>query len=411
MAVTIVDTKLSGGGTAAASVTNTFDAQPSSGNIVIGCGGCWFMEGSSTLSYSAPASLTTLISAYSANPEMGGLLVYKSSSGSDGAAVTLDKSGTTRSMALLSLSLSGAGAPDAYGSNSPTADGTSISVTTNAGASSGSVTTDNSVAYFVVLRRARAETLTDVVYSNSFTEVDKRQSSSDSNTEIYVAKKTVNIADGTITCQWSSATATAAGLQAFLFVVPPTNTAPTITVPGAQRYVIGVPEVVSGLSMTDPDAGDKTLTCTCTKGTWTAPTPTGLDVTGSGTAVMTLTGTTSEINTYLGSGNGPAYTHSSANHDADTLTFNIDDGTATDEKTVAVTAIDARGTANTMEDLNGLISGFLIDESTEGTTNMTVRVTDDGGRYHEIVIPITVGAAISPSTGAASLIRSRRRRL
>lgn len=163
--------------------------------------------------------------------------------------------------------------------------------------------------------------------------------------------------------------------------IGPNNAAPVLTVPGAQRYLIGVPEVISGISMVDPDDNESVLTLSCTYGTFAAPTPTNVDVSGSGTATMTLTGTTTELNAYCAAGNGPTYTHGTANHTADTITVNIDDQVGTpDEDTIAVTAIDWRITASTMADLNATLANLTVTESTAQTVTLTLYAVDSGNR-------------------------------
>ena len=187
------------------------------------------------------------------------------------------------------------------------------------------------------------------------------------------------------------------------------NTDPVLTVPGAQRYVIGVAEVISGISFTDADDDESVMTFTCNQGTFAAPTPTGVDVSGSGTSTMTLTGTRTEINAYCAAGNGPTYTHTTDNHTADTITVNIDDQVGTpDEETIAVTAITARGTADNMADLNGLFRNLTATEANAKTVSMTVHVRDSGGRTDTAVATLTFAEAISPSASIPFLRRRRK---
>lgn len=186
------------------------------------------------------------------------------------------------------------------------------------------------------------------------------------------------------------------------------NTDPVLTVPGAQRYLVGVAEVISGISFTDPDDDESVMTFTCNQGTFAAPTPTNVDVSGSGTATMTLTGTRTELNAYCAAGNGPTYTHTTDNHTADTITVNIDDQVGTpDEETIAVTPIDWRVTANTMADLNAVLAGLKVTEETAKTVLMTVYAEDDGDRTDSSVVTITVTETVD--TFSSCVWRRRRK--
>ena len=194
------------------------------------------------------------------------------------------------------------------------------------------------------------------------------------------------------------------------------NVNPILTVPGAQRYIIGVAEVVSGISFTDPDDDESVMTFTCNKGTFAAPTPTNVDVSGSGTATMTLTGTRTELNAYCAAGNGPTYTHTTANHDADTITVNIDDQVGTpDEATIAVTAVDWRITALNMADLNATFRNFQVTEASEKTVGLSLYAVDSGGRTGTAQTTITVSADVAVDLNwnrpTASIVKARRRDL
>ena len=182
--------------------------------------------------------------------------------------------------------------------------------------------------------------------------------------------------------------------------IGPNNTAPTVTVPATHRATIGVAEVVSGISITDPDAGDLTLTVEATYGTFTAPTPTNVDVTGSGTGTLTLTGTTTELNTYLSAGNGPTYTHTTDNHTSDTITVTIDDGVASPASdTITVTAVDWKMTAASLALINATFQDLLITGTVAGDTVLSLYTEDSGGRSGTDTTTITFNAI---QTGGAS---------
>lgn len=409
MAVSIVNSQIAGAGAAAASITNNFSAQPDNGNRTTGAGGCWFMEGGSSLSYSAPASLTTLISAFGANPEMGGFVVYRTSNGSEGTAYTLDKSGTNRSMALLSVNLSGANDPDAYGSNSPTADGTNISVTTDSGADSGNVTANNSLAFFVVLRRSRNEGGSmSFTYSNSFSELGKAQAlSNDSLTEIYVATKTVN-SGSTVTCAWDTSDGTSAGLQAFLFVVPPSNSAPTVTAAATDDCVVGVNEDIGAVfTVADTDSNLDTIRYQCVAAHGDITVTLSGDVTVSagtnGTDDFTITGSHANLLTVHATAVFNATTEDTQNI---TVTATDDEALSASD-TVAMTSHYLRITNATQSGLNTTLgTGVAVNTDAE-TAFVDLIAEDSGGRQSTTA---TTSITTSETIVASGFSRTRRRR-
>ena len=190
--------------------------------------------------------------------------------------------------------------------------------------------------------------------------------------------------------------------------IGPNNTAPTVTVPATHRATIGVAEVVSGISITDPDAGDLTLTVEATYGTFTAPTPTNVDVTGSGTGTLTLTGTATELNTYLSAGNGPTYTHTTDNHTSDTITVTIDDGVASPASdTIAVTAVDWKITGASLAAVNETFQALQVTASEVGSTTLSLYTEDSGGRTGTTSTILTISNAL---IGLWSLLQKRRRK-
>ena len=190
--------------------------------------------------------------------------------------------------------------------------------------------------------------------------------------------------------------------------IGPNNTAPTVTVPATHRATIGVAEVVSGISITDPDAGDLTLTVEATYGTFTAPTPTNVDVTGSGTGTLTLTGTATELNTYLSAGNGPTYTHTTDNHTSDTITVTIDDGVASPASdTITVTAVDWKITGASLAAVNETFQALQVTASEVGSTTLSLYTEDSGGRTGTTSTILTISNAL---IGLWSLLQKRRRK-
>ena len=87
------------------------------------------------------------------------------------------------------------------------------------------------------------------------------------------------------------------------------NEAPSVTAPTTITAEHDVPELLTGISVADVDAGDTlTLTLTAGDGTFTVGDVTGgADVAGEGTDTLTLSGTVAEINTTLADADGVTY--------------------------------------------------------------------------------------------------------
>ena len=112
------------------------------------------------------------------------------------------------------------------------------------------------------------------------------------------------------------------------------NEAPVITAPATVSAQYQVAEAISGISVTDPDAGsnDVVMTLAVLDGTLDLDTtvPNGLaggDVAGNGSDVLALGGTLTEINNTLGAANGLTYTSDSGFSGlSDTLGIVVNDG-------------------------------------------------------------------------------------
>src|SRR6185295_6427307 len=118
----------------------------------------------------------------------------------------------------------------------------------------------------------------------------------------------------------------------FTVTVTGVNDAPENTVPVAQTTDEDVAKSITGLSVSDVDAGTDNITVTLSvdNGTVTvlANVSGGVaaaDITSNGSGSVTLTGTVSEINTTLASTNGVVYLGNSNFNGADTLTITTND--------------------------------------------------------------------------------------
>ena len=115
-----------------------------------------------------------------------------------------------------------------------------------------------------------------------------------------------------------------------------TNTAPTITVPGAQSATSNVALAITGISISDPESNDQTVTLSVSHGTLTLASLTGLTGSGNGTSSLSYSGTLANILTALAA---VSYTSTTDYQGSDTLTINSTDsaGGAATQKTVAIT--------------------------------------------------------------------------
>ncbi len=137
------------------------------------------------------------------------------------------------------------------------------------------------------------------------------------------------------------------------------NDAPINTAPGAQTVAEDTNLAVTGLSISDADAGSATnvtTTLSVAHGTLTVSSAGGASVSGSGTNSVTLTGSVAQINTTLAALNNVIYKGDVDFNGSDALTINTNDhgntgidpglsGTATSEQdsdtvSITVTAVN-----------------------------------------------------------------------
>ncbi|HEY0682060.1 MAG TPA: Ig-like domain-containing protein, partial [Steroidobacter sp.] len=108
-----------------------------------------------------------------------------------------------------------------------------------------------------------------------------------------------------------------------------TNDAPVNTVPaGPLTTTEGASKVITGLSITDVDAGSSnvTMSLSVAHGTLTIASGPGVTSAGNGTADVTLTGTVAAVNALLAAANAVTYTPTFNFNGNDTLTVETNDG-------------------------------------------------------------------------------------
>ncbi len=207
---------------------------------------------------------------------------------------------------------------------------------------------------------------TKAVYETALEQVRYASTSDNPSTVTRTINVTVN--DGAADSNIAVATVT----------VTAVNDAPVNTLPAAGWTVNeDTALVLSGLSVTDPDAGTSTVTVTLSvgSGTLAAATGGGVTVAGSGTGTVTLTGTLTSINAYLASASCPVYTPVADFNGPVTLNMTTSDGieSDTDARTITVTPVTdiATDTATTNEDTAVIIDVNANDTFENGGHSIT----------------------------------------
>ena len=174
------------------------------------------------------------------------------------------------------------------------------------------------------------------------------------------------------------------------------NDAPQITNPGPQQIVEGANLTVTGLSVSDVDAGGASVeaTLSVTDGTFSLSQITGLTFStgdGAGDTSMTFQGTLTDINAAL---NGLVYTPDTGFSGQDTLSVSIDDlgntgGAAqVTNDTVLISVVDSTNSAPTVtnpgaqavdEDTDLVITGLAIGDIDAGSSDLEVTLSVSDG--------------------------------
>ncbi|SNT27398.1 hypothetical protein SAMN05880556_1691, partial [Azospirillum sp. RU38E] len=173
------------------------------------------------------------------------------------------------------------------------------------------------------------------------------------------------------------------------------NDAPSINAPGNLTVTEDVATALTGISFSDVDAGTGTVTVTLSvgAGSLSATGGNGIGVTGSGSGTLTLSGSLSDINSFVNAGNVRFQT--AANSTASqTLTVSIDDGgnTGTGGPLTASTSVDinvtgvnaapginAPGSLTVTEDVATALTGISFSDADAGTGIVTVTLSVGAG--------------------------------
>src|SRR3954451_8210924 len=134
---------------------------------------------------------------------------------------------------------------------------------------------------------------------------------------------------GDIDIKVTASDGTAGASDTFQLTINPVNDGPVSALPASFTTNEDTPLKLSGLSVSDVDAGSGSITVTLTvgSGTITAANGGGVTVTGSGTNSVVLTGTLPALNTYLAAtASQPTYVPATNSVIGDSLTMTTNDG-------------------------------------------------------------------------------------
>jgi parallel beta-helix repeat protein len=157
-----------------------------------------------------------------------------------------------------------------------------------------------------------------------------------------------------------------AGVTVDVGAVELDNVAPVNTLPAALSARANLDQVIAGLAVADPDAGELTTTLQVANGILTVAALGGAAVAGSGGDTVTITGTTAEINATLSAAGNVIYHGDLGFVGTDALTMTTDDGAARDIDEVS---IEVQSAANT-GDFNADAFSDILWRHVTGTTNI-----------------------------------------
>jgi hypothetical protein len=173
--------------------------------------------------------------------------------------------------------------------------------------------------------------------------------------------------------------------KAFLIHVTDVDEPPTIAVPGAQTAYEDVAQLITGVSVGDPEGNNLKVTLAVSHGTLKVGT-TGLTVTGNGTATVSLSGSLAALNAALA---GLVYQGALNYSGTDVLTVTASDGTLSTKASVVLTV---KSTAQQATDLQAKIAALQT---------ATPRVLD-GGQANALI----VGLNLKGNNGDAGKVQS-----
>ncbi len=166
---------------------------------------------------------------------------------------------------------------------------------------------------------------------------------------------------------------------------------------------------LSAMTLTDVDSTDPdfTLTITAGSGTLSASTGGGVTVSGSGTSTLNLTGTVSNIDTFLNTASNVQYTGTTNTNgnNADTLTLTANDQDGSGNVTLATVNVDITA-VNDNPTASGIPSDITVTEDTASNVDLSaMTLTDVDSTDPDFTLTITAGSGtLSASTGGGVTI-------
>ena len=373
MAITLVQSNIAGADVAAASKSVSL-TQPAAGNKLPVIGGQWTANAGSP-DVTAPSGVSEIVTNTVAG-NLGVTFWEKTAAGSSETTYTVTPS-TTDPLCIWAGNISGAGALTAYGSaNSGATSQDGITVTANA-----PVAANGSLAIAAFVRRGQLNGgNTSYTISSGWTEINKAAdgASPANEAEMYVFSKTVNVADGTISCTISGVPSNSQ-YAAIILVYPPSNNAPVVTNPGTQIGVKGVARTIA-VTVADADSNLATLRVQCTSGKGTVSCTLGgasVSAGSLGSADFTLSGTHAQL---VAAALTITYTATLTTGSDTAVIVTASDGSLSDAETFTVLLAKALVTASNQTDLVTTVASMLVSSASEGAITINLTATDSGGR-------------------------------
>jgi VCBS repeat-containing protein len=184
------------------------------------------------------------------------------------------------------------------------------------------------------------------------------------------------------------------------------NDAPINTLPGGWATDEDVPVALTGLSVTDVDAGVGAITVTLAvgAGTITATSGDGVTVGNTGTSSITLTGTLASINAYLASGAAPVYRPAADANGTVVLTMSSNDngnmgggGAKSDVDTRNITIAPVNDAP-----VNTLPTGYTVAEGTPLVVS-GLSITDIDAATGPVSVTLSVNSGTLAAASAAGV--------
>jgi hypothetical protein len=164
---------------------------------------------------------------------------------------------------------------------------------------------------------------------------------------------------------------------------------------------------LSGLTLADTDsAGDMPLTLTATGGTMAASDAGGVVIGGTGTGTLTLTGTVSEIDTYLNTASNIQYTSvlNDNGNDAKTIAVKINDQDGSGDIALGTFNVDITAVNDDPTETGTFPTDITVLEDTASDVDLSgLTLADVDAAASSVVVTLTSSAGTLAATSAGSV--------